>query len=151
MKKPVGIGVSAIFVLLGSLLMLGFFVLIGLVLLLSPGRAPIAPEARLALFAGLGLFGTLGAWGTTTAIGLFRLRNRARVSILIFSGFLALSGVTAAPVMLLMPSPPSAPPNFEMNRQKGKSVTSCIGARASTGSGCISLADNASQSIVLMR
>jgi|tagenome__1003787_1003787.scaffolds.fasta_scaffold20752390_2 hypothetical protein len=112
MKKPVGIGVSAIFVLLGSLLMLAFFVLIGLVLLLSPGRAPIAPEARLALSVGLGLFGILGAWGTTTAIGLFRLRNWARVSILIFSGFLGLSGVTAAPVMLLMPAPPAAPPNF---------------------------------------
>src|SRR5580765_1868551 len=37
MKKPFGVSASAVFALLGSLLMLGFFVLLGLVLLFSPG------------------------------------------------------------------------------------------------------------------
>ena len=46
MKKPLGVSASAVFALVGSLFMLGFFVLLGLVLLFSPGRAPLAPEAE---------------------------------------------------------------------------------------------------------
>src|SRR5262245_38490549 len=96
--------------------MLGFFVLLGLVLVLSPGRAPLAPEAKLGLIVGLAMFGILGVWGTTTAIGLFRLRNWARISILIFAGFLALMGLFSGPVLLLMPPPPGAPPNYDAVR-----------------------------------
>lgn len=112
MKKPLGVSASAVFALVGSLFMLGFFVLLGLVLLFSPGRAPLAPEARLGLVVGLAMFGILGVWGTTTAIGLFRLRNWARVSILIFAGLLALTGVFSGPIFLLMPPPPTASPNY---------------------------------------
>ena len=112
MKKPFGVSASAIFALLGSLLILLFFVLLILVLLFSPGRVPLAPEAKLGLILGLTMFGILGAWGTTTAIGLFRLRNWARISILIFAGFLALMGLFSVPILLLMPPPPSAPPSY---------------------------------------
>jgi hypothetical protein len=112
MKKPLGVTLSAVFVLLGSLLMLGFFVLLCLVLILSPGRTPLRPEEKLGMVLGLGLFGFLGTWGTTTAIGLFRLRNWGRVSILVFAGLLALTGVAAAPAILLIPAPPTATPNF---------------------------------------
>ena len=112
MKKTFGISATAVFALLGSLLMLLFFVLLGLVLLFSPGRAPLAPEARLGIVLGLTMFGILGGWGTTTAIGLFRLRNWARVSMLIFAVFLAFTGVFTGPVFLSMPPPPTAPPNY---------------------------------------
>lgn len=112
MKKPVGITVSAVFALLGSLLLLGFFVLLCLVLFLSPGRTPLPPEARLGMVMGLGMFGFLGVWGTITAIGLFRVRNWARVSIIVFAALLTLTGVAAAPVILLIPAPPTAPPSF---------------------------------------
>ena len=116
MRKPVGVGASAIFVLLGSLLMLVFFVLLSLTLLISPGQRPMPPETKLGMVAGLTMFGLLGAWGTTTAIGLFRLRNWARVSILVFAGLLAFIGVVTGPVILLIPPPATVPPNYGIVR-----------------------------------
>ena len=116
MKKPFGVTASAIVALLGSLLMLGLCVVLCLVLVLSPGRGPMPPETKLGMVLGLGIFGFLGAWGTATAIGLLRLRNWGRVSILIFATLLALTGVVAAPAILLIPAPPTAPPNFNAIR-----------------------------------
>ena len=110
MKKSFGVTASAIVALLGSLLMLGLCVVLCLVLLLSPGRGPMPPETKLGMVLGLGIFGFLGAWGTATAIGLLRLRNWGRVSILIFATLLALTGVAATPAILLIPAPPTAPP-----------------------------------------
>lgn len=115
MKKPVGVSASGVCALLGSLLMLALFVLLGLVFFVSPARSPLPPEARLGLVLGLAMFGVLGVWGTTTAIGLFRLRNWARVSIIVFSVLLA-CGLIAVPVMLLIPTPASAPPNYGVVR-----------------------------------
>ena len=88
MNKPVGVTATAVFALLGSLLMLACLVLVGLTLLLSPGRRSLAPEARLGMTIGLAMFAIMAAWGTTTAIGLFRLRNWARVSMLVFAALL---------------------------------------------------------------
>jgi hypothetical protein len=112
MKKPLGVSASAICALLGSLLMLAFCVLLGLAFFVSPATAPLPPQTRLGMGLGLAMFGVLGAWGTTTAIGLFRLRNWARVSIIVFSVLLALTGVAAAPVIWFFPQPPTAPPNY---------------------------------------
>lgn len=116
MKKLAGVTISAVFVLLGSVLMLGFFALLCLVLVLSPGSTPLPPGAKLGMALGVGMFGVLAAWGTTTAIGLFRVRNWARISIVVFAALLALTGVAAAPMMLLIPAPPTAPPNFNAVR-----------------------------------
>ena len=116
MKKPFGVTASAIFALLGSLLMAGLFVVALLVLVLSPARGPIGPEAKLGMGLGLGIFGFLGAWGTTTAIGLLRMQNWGRISILVFAVLLALTGVVAAPAILLIPPPPAAPPNHDAVR-----------------------------------
>ncbi len=116
MKKPFGVTASAVFALLGSLLMAGLFVVVLLVLVLSPGRIPIAPDARLGMGLGLGMFGFLGAWGVTTGIGLLRMQNWGRISILVFAALLALTGVFAAPAILLMPAPPTAPPNYDSVR-----------------------------------
>lgn len=116
MKKPFGVTASAIFALLGSLLMLGLCVVVCLVMVLSPGRTPMPPEAKLGIGLGLGIFGFLGAWGTTTAIGLFRMQNWGRISILVFAALLALTGVVAAPMILLIPAPPTAPANYDSVR-----------------------------------
>lgn len=112
MNKPVGVTASAVFALLGSLLMLGCVVLVGLTLLLSPGPGPLPAETRLVMAIGLAMFAIMAAWGTTTAIGLFRLRNWARVSMLVFAALLAVMGVTGGPMILLIPPPPTAPSNF---------------------------------------
>ena len=112
MKKLFGVSASAVFTLLGSLLMLGFSVLLGLTLVISPGPGPMPPETKFGLVVALTMFGMLGAWGTTTAIGLFRLRNWGRISVLIFAALLALTGVVSGPVLLLIPPPATAPPNY---------------------------------------
>ena len=112
MNKPLGVSASAVCALLGSLFTLGIFVLLVLTLVLSPARSPLPAETRLGVTFGLAMFGFLGIWGTTTAIGLLRLRNWARISIIIFATVLALTGVAAAPAILLMPAPPTVPPNF---------------------------------------
>lgn len=116
MKRPLGVSVSAVCVLLGSLLMLGFLVLLSLVLLLSPGRPPLPPDAKLGMILGLLVFGLLGTWGTTTAIGLFRLRNWGRVSIIVFAALLAFAGLVTTPSILFIPPPPTTPPNYDVVR-----------------------------------
>src|SRR5579859_2412818 len=103
MKRPFGVIASAIFTLLGSLLMFALFALMGVATLVSKD---MPPEAKLGLPLALALFGGLGAWGITTAIGLFRLRNWARISIIVFSVFLALTGIVTGPVVLFIPPPP---------------------------------------------
>jgi hypothetical protein len=62
MNKPFGVMASAVFALLGSLLMLAFCVLASLVLILPAGRSPMLPEAKLGLVFGIAFFGILGAW-----------------------------------------------------------------------------------------
>ena len=113
MKKPFGVTASAVFALLGSMLMLGFCVVVLLVLVLSPGRGPIPPEARLGMGLGLGIFGFLGAWGTATEVGLLRMQNWGRISLLVFAAILALTGVVAPPAILLIPAPQTAQPNYD--------------------------------------
>ena len=112
MKKPLGVSASAGSALLGSLLTLLFFVVLLLTVFLSPRRSPLPPEVKVGLSIGLATFGLLGAWGTVTAIGLFRLRNWARISILIFGILLAFTGLVAAPAIFFVPPPATAPPNY---------------------------------------
>jgi hypothetical protein len=111
MKRPFGVTASAVFALLGSLAMVAFFVLIGVTTFISKGP-PMPPQARFGLPMALAMFGVLGTWGITTAIGLFRLRNWARISTVVFSVFLAFGGLVTAPVMLFVPPPPSAGQDF---------------------------------------
>lgn len=109
MKRPVGVTVSAVFSLLGSLAMVGLLVLLGALVLVS--SRPAGAEAKLGLGISVVMFGALGAWGLATAIGLFALRNWARISIVVFSVLLALTGLVSAPVILLMPMP-NVPSSF---------------------------------------
>lgn len=113
MKRPLGITVSALCALLGSLLMLAILVLITTTLLLSPGQRSLPREAMVGVVIGLAMFGVLGIWGTVTAIGLFRLRNWARVSMIVFSVLLAFGGLVSAPAMWLLPPPATVPPSFD--------------------------------------
>ncbi len=111
MKRPFGVTASAVFVLLGSLLMVAFFALLGVTTMMSSATA-MPPEAKLGLPMAWAMFGLLSAWGITTAIGLFRVRNWARISIVVFSVFLAFSGLVTGPVMLFIPAPAGAGESF---------------------------------------
>ena len=50
-------------------------------------------------------FAGLSAWGITTAVGLFRLRHWSRISILLFSGLLVVTGPLSAIAVGLTPLP----------------------------------------------
>lgn len=115
-KKTGGITASAVLALLGSLLTFGFCALMALSLSLAGSRGQLPPDARLGLIMAIGMFAVLGVWGTTTSIGLFRLRNWARISIVVFAVLLALMGLMAGPIIFLMPAPPNVPPTYDTIR-----------------------------------
>lgn len=100
MQRSVGVTISAIVVLLGSL-----WTLVGTVgaLVFPPNYPELLralepyPEARQAALADIAkeqgflfplVFLLLAAWGITTSIGLFRLRNWGRISMIIFAATL---------------------------------------------------------------
>lgn len=89
-----------------------FFVLMIATVLVGPRQRPFPTEAKLGLMILLVMFGVLGVWGIVTSIGLLRLRNWGRISIVVFSVLLALIGLGAAPFILLMPFPPNVPQTF---------------------------------------
>lgn len=101
--------------ILGSLALL----LIAGLMLVSVLMNPPAPEAPAPPFpikyfliglANVVIF--LAAWGIATAVGIFRRRRWARMSILIFSALLVLFGVLGAAMMAVIPLPetPGADP-----------------------------------------
>ena len=96
MKRSIGVTFSAIVSLLGSALTLGLGVLvIFLLFFFAPTRANFSgvASAPKAIFVMGALVYILPAiWGIITSIGLFCLKNWARISILIFSVILISHG-----------------------------------------------------------
>src|ERR1700722_11866918 len=96
-KRSGGVTAIALFSLLGSLLMLLMAAFMALLPFLSSTLAsndsPAPPGlAKAMLFMAALMYLALAAWGIATSIGLFRLRAWARISIIIFSVLLILSG-----------------------------------------------------------
>jgi hypothetical protein len=112
MKRPAGVIITAIVALLGSALFLLIAALEVVAVFFLSGRGAVPPEAKVGIYGGMAMFSVLGLWGIATGIGLFRLRNWARISVIIFSVFLALGCLFGAPTMFFIPAPPNAPPNF---------------------------------------
>lgn len=127
MKRPAGVVVSAIVLILGSL----FDLLIAALMVFAATLAhrqttsgavaasaygPMAPWMP-TFFYGIAAFMVLlTVWGILTAVGVLRLRRWARYSILIIGGGLAFFGFLSAASMLLLvflpfPMPPSADPS----------------------------------------
>jgi len=110
MKRSPGVTFAAVIALIGSIFTL-LFGLLTLVIMMfapipTPGQSPVSPTFMKAMFVLLSLFYLLPAiWGIVTSIGLFRLRNWARISIIVFSVLLLLTGVFLGAISLLMPAP----------------------------------------------
>ena len=112
MKRPVGVILTAIFAIAGALLFVLMMVFES-ILIVNPPKGAVMPEgAQLGLWMGVVMFGILGAWGIATGVGLFRLKNWARISQIIFSVLLALVALVSAPVILMLPAPPNVPVGF---------------------------------------
>ena len=112
MKRSIGVTVIAVVSLAGSLLVLLIGGLMALAVAFASSAAPTEPpippgfmKAMLALM--LVIYLAAAAWGITTSIGLLRLRNWARLSIIVFSVLLALMSGPSALMVLLMPSFPT--------------------------------------------
>ena len=135
MKRPFGVIFSAVVLLLGSLfqLLMAFVMAFSgafMPMQTSPGGLPGASATTpmppwmstfMYLFSFFCL--TLAIWGIVTTVGLFRLRNWARYSVLVIGGGIALIGLVSMLTSLLlifipMPLPPSAgtsqPPNLQV-------------------------------------
>ncbi|MEE8608435.1 MAG: hypothetical protein V3S55_12590, partial [Nitrospiraceae bacterium] len=102
MSRSIGVTISVALVLLGSL----FWLLVSLLaLVFRPTEPPLPPALRYAnIFASLSMV-LSSVWGVLTAIGLFRLKRWARISLLIFAGLLVYTGAIVVVVMLVMTFP----------------------------------------------
>ena len=110
MPRSTGITVISILSLLGSVLTLalGLFVLV-VTIFVPTGQTqhfPGSPAMFKAFMAAAFLVYLLPAiWGAATAIGLWKLKSWARISMIVFSVLLILMGAFTGLVMIVMPFP----------------------------------------------
>ena len=119
MNRSVGVTVTAVVVLLGS----GLTLLAGVMMLFASSSDLPVPENQIHFlkyfmaFMALVLFAA-GAWGIASGMGLMRLREWSRVSMLIFSALLVFLCVPGLVMFLFMPfPPPGTAPSPEMTKE----------------------------------
>lgn len=116
MKRSVGITVIATLSLVGSVLTLLLGIALLLVFLFAPipnqniPGSPIFFKAIFILSSLIYIFPAI--WGVATSVGLYRLKNWARISIIVFSALLIIMCAFGVLTALVMPLPPqsSRPP-----------------------------------------
>ena len=105
MSRPVGVTVSAIVAILGSIFALLVAALaVASVFIETPQPKP--PNSTQLAIAGALMIASFAVVGIVTSVGLFRLQAWARTSILIFAGFAAASSFFALLAIIAMPAPP---------------------------------------------
>lgn len=94
MKRPAGLVIAAVLLILGSLLALCAGVLMILAGLFAP-HAPATPSQPLppswisgVIFVVAGFAGLIAAWGIVTAVGVLRVRAWARYSMMVIAAVL---------------------------------------------------------------
>jgi hypothetical protein len=112
MRRPAGVTIAAIIVLVGSALTLlsaGFMIFVYTVMPAAGSTPAFTRDAGLimAMFM-LGLAG----WGIATGTNLLQLREWARISMIVFSGLLLVMAVPGLLMMLVMPLPNPPPDAF---------------------------------------
>jgi len=114
MKRPFGVVLSAVLLILGSLLQLLMalgMAFSGAVLQTqirsgglpnAPATVPLPSWMPVFMYVLCAFFVALAAWGIVTAVGVLRLRRWARYSILVIGGLLAFFGLVSFLGTLLM-------------------------------------------------
>jgi hypothetical protein len=130
MKRSAGVTVIAILSLLGSLLTFAMGILMLVVMVMAPvprsNQLPVSPVFFKVLFLLVSLVYLLPAvWGMVTGIGLWGLKNWARISIIVFSVLLILMGGFSGLMTLVMPIPTT--PNNALNPSVMSSVRMVMG------------------------
>jgi hypothetical protein len=110
MKRSTGVTVIVILSLIGSVFTFGMGILMLVVMIVAPaprsGPFPGSPIVFKSMLLLASLVYLLPAgWGIVTGIGLWRLKNWARISIIVFSVLLILMGVFSGLMMLVVPIP----------------------------------------------
>ena len=105
MKRSIGVTVLAVLSLIGSILMFAMGLMMIAVAVFAPKTDANLPPAFVAAMMGaMSIFYfLLAAWGISSSIGLFRLKNRARISTIVFSVLLALIGLFSLPMAFILP------------------------------------------------
>jgi hypothetical protein len=103
MKRSIGVTISAILVLIGSLLWLAISLLMAIAMAFQPVPASPSPWIQRGAMAVAGFLTVCSLVGLATSIGLFRLKRWARISLLIFASVLVYTGGGAAVSTLLFP------------------------------------------------
>jgi hypothetical protein len=105
MKRSVGVTISAVIVLVGCgvTLVSCAFMALGLAEIVSRGATPQFSKAA-AVFLVLFML-ALAICGLATGINLLHLREWARISVVVFSGFLLVISLPGIVMMLLVPFP----------------------------------------------
>jgi ABC-type antimicrobial peptide transport system permease subunit len=105
MKRPAGVTISAVVVLVGS----GLAVLSGALMILAffitPATDSMPAFTRYSVLIMSVFMLGLASWGIVTGINLLQLREWARISMLVFSGLLLVMAVPGLLMMLVMPFP----------------------------------------------
>ena len=102
MQRSIGITISAVIALLGSVLsiLLGLFTGMSLLVArtLPPNpEQPVSPMPTLVMVVFISAFyAGFGIWGIVSAIGVLRLRNWARICFAVFGGILCLFSIFGA-------------------------------------------------------
>jgi len=111
MKRSVSVTLVGILALLGSLFALASGILMAVVLAVSrsSNAAMSAPGAKFGVLFGVAFLVLPSIWGVATAIGIFFLKQWARISIIVFGAFVVLGGFFGGLVILIMPMPTVGP------------------------------------------
>jgi hypothetical protein len=106
MSRPVSVTASAVVAILGSIFVL-LVAVFSVASLFVQGAQPQPPNSAQAVLAGATIFVALAGAGIWTSVGLFRLRSWARMSILVFAGFLAVGCIFGLLTSTIVPIPPA--------------------------------------------
>jgi hypothetical protein len=108
MNRSAGVTVVAVFAMLGSLAILLLGCVMIFVAVFVRNSAASTPQSRGAamLASSMALF-LPALWGIATSIGLFFLKRWSRISILVFAGLLAFTGLGAPLIFFAMQMPPT--------------------------------------------
>jgi hypothetical protein len=115
MKRSTGVTLSVVLVFFGSAMALLAGLFAGAALKFAPHRSIPTPFLRGALIFDGALDVAFVAWGIASGIGLIRLRQWARMSMLVFSGIMIVFCLIPMVIIPFVPLPPQSdtlPSNF---------------------------------------
>ena len=109
MTRPVGVTASAIVAVIGSIIMLLYSGLMIAALFMPSLQSETQPPAAPLILPLVLISGALGVIGIWTSVGLFALRPWARVSILVFAGFVVTTSIFGLVAVTFLPMPADLP------------------------------------------